>query len=176
MFCENLTSFGASVLRNYLTYINDELDKQGEDDILQIVPTEIITANNTFYKYFKHSNEYWAKRQIHFLQKYEDFASDKTAFAGNQNQQRDECLQYWEIPDRHRSNIENQPPAMALRSMVPLDFFYSYSLAASLTNTSAIWNKKEELDGYLSVLLPEKFAPGLLVTNEKVSKGRCIYF
>ncbi|CAD5234548.1 unnamed protein product [Bursaphelenchus xylophilus] len=166
IFCENLSEFGATVLKNYLIYINGELDKTSEgEDILEIIPLDVLKHDVKFVNYLKTSNEKWASRQILYLQKYETYALNKSVYDEDQPELREKCLQYWEIPNKSRPVIENQPPTMALRVMVPEHAEYSFDFATSLT-TSAM-SSFESLESRMLCLLPENNPPMLLVSNGK---------
>jgi cap1 methyltransferase len=58
IFCEGLTEFGSTVIKNYLVHINDELEKMGkETTILEVVPFEFMEQDSVFFDYFVKNNE-----------------------------------------------------------------------------------------------------------------------
>jgi hypothetical protein len=53
-----LTKFGATVIKNHLIHINDELDKMDDTKtILEVFPIEQIESDNTFMDYYRKNNE-----------------------------------------------------------------------------------------------------------------------
>lgn len=63
IFCENLTEFGATVVKDYLIKINNELDKivnEGRSnvkDIYEIVPEYLMHEDEDFFNYIVHHNQ-----------------------------------------------------------------------------------------------------------------------
>jgi len=59
IFCENLNNFGNTKIKDYLIKINNKLegfDKEVED-ILELVPNELICGDDTFINYMRNSCE-----------------------------------------------------------------------------------------------------------------------
>lgn len=120
IFCEGLTEFGATIIKNYLVHVNEKFDKIPKDStILEIVPYDIIADDEVFFDYYKKHNEEFARKQIIYLNKYREFSKNKGAFDQHQADLREQCLTYWEIPDKPRPKDFNEQPAqMALKSML----------------------------------------------------------
>jgi hypothetical protein len=60
----------------------------------------------------------FAKKQIIYLNKYKEFSKNKGAFDTEQANLRENCLKYWEIPDKPRNkDFSAEPAQLALRSM-----------------------------------------------------------
>ena len=56
IFCENLTQFGATTIKGYLSYVNtkiDELRRTTGEDVIKILPIEQIQQDENFNAYFK---------------------------------------------------------------------------------------------------------------------------
>lgn len=65
IFCENLSEFGATVIKKYLVHINDLLDTMSkEDTILEVIPKDIIENDSRFFNYFKKNNEEYVSTTI----------------------------------------------------------------------------------------------------------------
>lgn len=63
IFCQGLTKFGATIVKDYLIEINNCLEKIADcgkkdyEDIYEIVPREIINNDEKFLNYVKKHNE-----------------------------------------------------------------------------------------------------------------------
>lgn len=71
-----------------------------ETDILSIVPVEVITNDDAFYKYITESNNKFAERQIIGLEKLATFCRNPQLIDVRQDELREKCLDYWHIPDK----------------------------------------------------------------------------
>lgn len=69
IFCENLTEFGATVVKDYLIYINNEMDEivnknlSNVKDINEIVPEYLLQKDKDFYDYIVYHNERFIKNK-----------------------------------------------------------------------------------------------------------------
>ncbi|XP_058807996.1 cap-specific mRNA (nucleoside-2'-O-)-methyltransferase 1 isoform X2 [Phymastichus coffea] len=101
------------ICQGKLPYINHIIDYLFESnkilcknnhakDILELVPTDILTSDSDFFEYLKNSNEVLGQRQIIGLKKIAAYTEDKTLQEIRQKEMREECLKYWKIPDEAR--------------------------------------------------------------------------
>lgn len=106
--CDELSEEGATLVKDYLTSVNNELDRiwkghsgkgKPKEDINEIVPLDLIFSDKPFYEYLVDHNERLVKRQTLYLNKYRMFASNAGALDLDQGKLREECLSYWRIPD-----------------------------------------------------------------------------
>ncbi|KAI6191511.1 Cap-specific mRNA (nucleoside-2'-O-)-methyltransferase 1 [Aphelenchoides bicaudatus] len=159
IFCENLTKFGATVIKNYMIHINDELDKMSgkHKTILEIVPYDLMRDDSNFFDYLKSNNEEFARRQILYLNKYKEFSRNKGAFDSEQANLRENCLKYWEVPDKPRTKeFSAQPAQLALKSMFGKNTFF-YGKYAPFSTNEYIWKqdiKQIRVREFCAVLLP----------------------
>uniref|UniRef100_A0AAF5D2B4 Cap-specific mRNA (nucleoside-2'-O-)-methyltransferase 1 n=1 Tax=Strongyloides stercoralis TaxID=6248 RepID=A0AAF5D2B4_STRER len=111
--CKNLRPWGGTIIKDYLMSINNKLNEFEEKglsnskDILEIVPEEIIYNDEQFFNYIVNHNERVAQRQTFYLNKYASYAQNSSKRDKDQESIRNECLQYWEIPNRPKIFINN---------------------------------------------------------------------
>ena len=72
-------------------------------DILELVPLETLTSDTKFLEYLKESNEILGQKQIIEVKKIAAYTEDKNLFETRQKSMREQCLQFWEIPDEART-------------------------------------------------------------------------
>uniref|UniRef100_A0A0K0FKL0 Cap-specific mRNA (nucleoside-2'-O-)-methyltransferase 1 n=1 Tax=Strongyloides venezuelensis TaxID=75913 RepID=A0A0K0FKL0_STRVS len=112
--CKNLRPWGGTIIKDYLMKINNKLNEfEGKSlsdvkDIREIVPEEVIYNDEEFFNYIVDHNETIAQRQTFYLNKYAKYAQNSSKRDKDQESIRNECLQYWEIPDRPKVFIKNQ--------------------------------------------------------------------
>ncbi|CAG9537896.1 unnamed protein product [Cercopithifilaria johnstoni] len=100
--CDNPLGFCVSEVKKYMTKINDELDRLWETkarDVIEVVPETMIHSDKIFMAYVLEHNERTVKRQISYLNKYRVFAQNTGQLDRDQEKLKNECLQYWKIPD-----------------------------------------------------------------------------
>ncbi|XP_044729701.1 cap-specific mRNA (nucleoside-2'-O-)-methyltransferase 1, partial [Chrysoperla carnea] len=129
-------------IREYLNQINCHLWNFSDVDIMNIVSTDFLLNDTTFYQYILDMNNSLCKRQIISLNKIMAFSKDMTLTEPRQMDLRIQCLQYWNIPNMSR---------MAALNLEPNDYFEQFvqnktSLAFFNANTREIKNKEELID------------------------------
>ncbi|XP_069684844.1 cap-specific mRNA (nucleoside-2'-O-)-methyltransferase 1 [Periplaneta americana] len=99
-------------IADYMYHINELLWKYGtttDQDIVEIVPLEIMTSDDNFYNYIIQSNNSLGERQVVNLVKIAAFCRDTNLTEPQQAEMKRQCLSYWEIPDKLRT----APPRVA---------------------------------------------------------------
>jgi cap1 methyltransferase len=102
-------------IRSYLTQLVGrlwEIRHNVNVDITEIVPLSIIKNDDNFYSYVVNSNNRIAKYQTINLQKLATFCRNPLLMDYRQDELRQSCLKYWQIPDMpkvpiSRYSIEN---------------------------------------------------------------------
>uniref|UniRef100_A0A1I7ZIG7 Cap-specific mRNA (nucleoside-2'-O-)-methyltransferase 1 n=1 Tax=Steinernema glaseri TaxID=37863 RepID=A0A1I7ZIG7_9BILA len=115
IMCEGLTQEGATVIREYFTAINNKLNdlekgkKKGPaDDVMEIVPEEVIKDDPYFMDYILDHNNSLARRQIQYLNKYRVFVKNQGQIDMDQADLREKCLEYWRIPDLPKKRVNDR--------------------------------------------------------------------
>lgn len=73
IFCENLNTFGAGKVLKYLVEVNNRLNamERKSEDIMELVPDELMQADDDFMQYIGANIEKWGKiskkRELIFL-------------------------------------------------------------------------------------------------------------
>ncbi|PIC47516.1 hypothetical protein B9Z55_006852 [Caenorhabditis nigoni] len=104
--CKGLRKECANVVKEYLKRVNRKLDelknKNSKDDVMELMPLDVIKSDEQFMKEIIEHNEVLAHRQTVYLQKYKSFAKNQGQFDKDQGNLRDECLKYWQVPNKQR--------------------------------------------------------------------------
>ncbi|KAF1766690.1 hypothetical protein GCK72_006648 [Caenorhabditis remanei] len=104
--CKGLRREYAEVVKNYLKRVNrkmDELKNKGsKDDVMELMPLDVIKSDEIFMDEIIEHNEHLANRQTMYLRKYQSFAKNQGQFDKDQGNLREECLRYWQVPNRQR--------------------------------------------------------------------------
>ncbi|KAI6205570.1 hypothetical protein M3Y94_00807300 [Aphelenchoides besseyi] len=174
IFCENLTPFGADVIRKYFVQINNKMDAlKKTKDVVEVYPVDKIKNDVEFYDYFSRHIKSFADRQIIYLDKYRQFTRNKGIFDQDQMDLREKCLEYWEVPDRQRNKQDaeerGKPGNLALRSILKNQQF-DFDRVHKFTLNGDAWKeegKQIRLIEQFAVLLPEYTPPTLLFSNEQ---------
>lgn len=66
------------------------------------MPLDVIEADQIFMDEIIRHNEFLANRQTLYLRKYQSFAKNQGQFDKDQGNLRDECLKYWQVPNKQR--------------------------------------------------------------------------
>ncbi|XP_018406289.1 PREDICTED: cap-specific mRNA (nucleoside-2'-O-)-methyltransferase 1 [Cyphomyrmex costatus] len=99
------------MVMNYLSHINRSLSKRDDiNDIIEIVPLDILEEDTEFLRYLRNSNDTLGKKQIVNLLKIAAFCEDSTLIEPKQAEMRKECLKYWNLPDRTRVRPQISKP------------------------------------------------------------------
>uniref|UniRef100_A0A183CEV8 Cap-specific mRNA (nucleoside-2'-O-)-methyltransferase 1 n=1 Tax=Globodera pallida TaxID=36090 RepID=A0A183CEV8_GLOPA len=104
IFCESLNSFGSSKVKKYLVEVNNRMEsmERKKEDVMELVPDELIRGDDDFMEYIRTSIEEIARRQVFYLKKYRHFASNPGTFDQDQAKLREDALKYWDLPDFER--------------------------------------------------------------------------
>ncbi|EGT40926.1 hypothetical protein CAEBREN_23306 [Caenorhabditis brenneri] len=104
--CKGLRKEYAQVVKEYLKRVNRKMEelkiKGSRDDVMELMPLEIIKSDDKFMEEIIEHNEFLANRQTLYLRKYQSFAKNQGQFDKDQGNLRDDCLKYWSIPNRQR--------------------------------------------------------------------------
>ncbi|KAE9416868.1 hypothetical protein Angca_006557, partial [Angiostrongylus cantonensis] len=104
IICKGLRKNYSDVVRVFLKRINLKLDELAKanstQDVVSIVPLEIMRNDEAFTTYLKTHNERIAVRQSTYLRKYLCYAKNKSLVDKDQAALRDGCLKYWLVPNK----------------------------------------------------------------------------
>ncbi|CAK5059163.1 unnamed protein product [Meloidogyne enterolobii] len=170
---------------------SESFDKEVED-ILELVPNEIICGDDTFINYMRNSCEEIARRQIFYLRKYRKYASEPGVIDGDQEKLREEALKYWELPDfiertriqfrkngkfvkdQHLNQNNREPASVTIRRFAgnQLQFPIKRRLAPFTPNEPRICPDINELR---ALLLTESDDPILLVSQGQTSDSNGLF-
>lgn len=93
--------------------VNEELWKNSlknqEDEILEMVPLNIMKRDRSFFNYICNSNNEIGKNQIVGLMKIAAYAHDSELHEPKQAEIRKQCLQLWKLPDENRKKVSSRP-------------------------------------------------------------------
>lgn len=118
LICEGKLS-DISHIVDYLFESNRVLCKNDKiKDILELVPTDILTSDSDFFEYLKNSNEALSEKQIVGLKKIAAYTEDKTLFELRQKEMREQCLQYWGVPDEARRIPRQTDPSSKAKAIL----------------------------------------------------------
>ncbi|KAE9416812.1 hypothetical protein Angca_004030 [Angiostrongylus cantonensis] len=104
IICKGLRKNYSDAIRDYLKRVNLKLDElaktNSSQDVLSIVPIEIMRSDEAFATYLKAHNERIAVRQSTYLRKYLTYAKNNSLIDKDQGTLRDDCLKYWLVPNK----------------------------------------------------------------------------
>lgn len=96
-------------IQKFLFDINKELWKNSskghENDILEMVPLNVMKRDQEFFDYICNSNNEIGNNQIIGLLKIAAFAGDSELFEPKQAEIRKQCLNLWKLPDENRKKV-----------------------------------------------------------------------
>lgn len=92
----------------YLNFINNILNEQGDQDIVEIVDLDLIMQDEDFFKYIKESNNSIGRNQIVGLKKITAYCNNPQLKETKQSEVRRKCLELWGLPDKLRQAPENK--------------------------------------------------------------------
>ncbi|XP_063994257.1 cap-specific mRNA (nucleoside-2'-O-)-methyltransferase 1-like [Diachasmimorpha longicaudata] len=122
LICEKKKSEIEAVI-NYLSYAREVLLRaDGNGDIRELVPVELLQDADSFYNYICSSNNDLGRKQVMGLLKIAAFAENRNLSEPKQTQMRKECLEYWHLPDQTRIVPKLLKPEERLRSIVVESF------------------------------------------------------
>ncbi|XP_063994561.1 cap-specific mRNA (nucleoside-2'-O-)-methyltransferase 1-like [Diachasmimorpha longicaudata] len=118
LICEKKKSEIEAVI-NYLSYAREVLLRaDGNGDIRELVPVELLQDADSFYNYICSSNNDLGRKQVMGLLKIAAFAENRNLSEPKQTQMKKECLEYWHLPDQTRIVPMLLKPEERLRSIV----------------------------------------------------------
>ncbi|KAK8774512.1 hypothetical protein V5799_010954 [Amblyomma americanum] len=95
-----------------------------QDDIIEVVPLEVINDDDAFSKYIRDSNNKLGRAQVTHLKKIKAFAQNSDLYEERQSSLRKECLQHWKVPDQARSEPKRQSPEAKLKELTKNELSY----------------------------------------------------
>ncbi|XP_033633452.1 cap-specific mRNA (nucleoside-2'-O-)-methyltransferase 1-like [Asterias rubens] len=109
--CKGMRS-GAHLIHDYMFELNKQMNrlKNSSDDILEVVPLEVIKADEQFTQYITKQNELQAQTQAQGLAKIQAFVRNTKLLEPRQAEMRDECLRLWGVPGETRSTPKLPDP------------------------------------------------------------------
>ncbi|XP_048579505.1 cap-specific mRNA (nucleoside-2'-O-)-methyltransferase 1 [Nematostella vectensis] len=110
LVCKGLRR-GVTDIQDYMFNVNVRINrlKGTSEDIIEIVPVEVLKEDLAFFKYMRESNNSLGRIQTNSLRKLKAFVKD-TALMGHYDQAdiRKQCLDLWKIPDQVRASSRVQ--------------------------------------------------------------------
>ncbi|KAJ1366173.1 hypothetical protein KIN20_026775 [Parelaphostrongylus tenuis] len=104
IICKGLRKNYSDAVRDYLKRVNLKLDElakaKSSQDVVSIVPVEIMRRHEEFATYLRRHIERIAVRQSTYLQKYLTYAKNTSLIDKDQGTLRDDCLKYWFVPNK----------------------------------------------------------------------------
>jgi cap1 methyltransferase len=100
--CKNLLQRRPPVVE-YLFYINDQLNElkdENKDDILNIIPEQMMFEDTDFVAYIRQSNIDLVKQQIEALELLIKYYEDRDLVSLDQKKIREACLTEWKLPSQ----------------------------------------------------------------------------
>ncbi|XP_037078583.1 cap-specific mRNA (nucleoside-2'-O-)-methyltransferase 1-like [Pollicipes pollicipes] len=97
----------ADAVRDYMDEVNQRLEEFGsfsEQDVMHVVPLEVLKADRVFNDYINRSNNDLGQRQIVSLTKIRTFYRDVQLREDRQQELRAQCLAAWAVPDMARTS------------------------------------------------------------------------
>lgn len=134
--CCGLIADNGSALRSYFLDVNATLQRLGfgllgsTQDVLEVVPLDVLHADATFADWLRASNEQLGELQALHLRKIQAFSRNPNLYERRQAQLRQECLAAWRVPDSMRVAPDKVDPASRFQQLVgtrdeETDFFRS---------------------------------------------------
>jgi len=95
--------FDTQAVVDHLSHVNHLLlTKDDNNDVIQLVPLDVLEADKAFVTYLRSSNNALGKKQIIGLLKIAAFCEDPMLTEPKQADMRKECLNYWDISNKTR--------------------------------------------------------------------------
>lgn len=91
-------------IQKHLSAVNEHLNTRtgsgpSWEDVLELVPYELLKQDRTFFKYLVDSNNRIARNQINGLRKIAAYCQDLTLMEDKQDDVRTQCLRAWKVPN-----------------------------------------------------------------------------
>ncbi|KAL0117568.1 hypothetical protein PUN28_010402 [Cardiocondyla obscurior] len=94
-------------IMDYLSHVNHLLStKDDNNDVIELVPIDILESDEAFITYLKESNDILGKKQIISLLKIAAFCENQELSEPKQADMRKECLKHWNLSE----NSRKRPP------------------------------------------------------------------
>ena len=100
-----------------------------EVDVREIVPENIILGDETFTEYMVESNNTLGERQVVALSKIAAFCKDPLLRENRQEEIKNQCLHFWQIPNEARKAPKHEPPTVLISRLLgnrQLNLCYAY--------------------------------------------------
>ncbi|KRT81962.1 hypothetical protein AMK59_5051 [Oryctes borbonicus] len=166
----------SSEIRRYLEFVVQDMwhaqPEDSDNDILELIPLDILLRDTRFSKYMHDSNTSIAERQIIGLQKLKFFCHNPELVEVHQETCRLKCLNLWRIPDRKRAAIQNVTASDIASSISQPAFMLTQPKEISVTTFDSVI---DEMNDWRFVPLcsskPSNFCHIFVgMSNSKVSK------
>ncbi|XP_037274774.2 cap methyltransferase 1 isoform X1 [Rhipicephalus microplus] len=95
-----------------------------QDDIVEVVPLEVLNDDAVFAKYIRESNDRLGRAQITHLTKIRAFAQNSELYEERQSSLRKECLKEWKVPDLARLDPKRPPPESKFKELTKNEVSY----------------------------------------------------
>lgn len=143
LICKRKKSDTQAVVE-HLSHINRLLLKRNDNnDVLQIVPLDVLEADKAFVSYLRSSNDALGKKQIIGLLKIAAFCEDPILTEPKQADMRKECLSYWKVLDKTRVRpqiVRPQDKIWEILKSSECYFFRAEALKLNSDNVKSILN------------------------------------
>lgn len=95
-----------------------------EVDVRHVVPEDIILDDEKFTEFMAESNNSLGERQVIALSKIAAFCKDPLLREDRQEEIKNQCLHFWQIPNEARKAPKHEPPtALISRLLGNFDIF-----------------------------------------------------
>lgn len=98
-----------SAVKEFLSTVNQRFNHikttSTNQDIIDIVPWDLLKADDIFLSYLIEANNSLCQRQIYGLAKIAAYCDDTNLLERRQKELRQQCLEFWKIPDKLRSAL-----------------------------------------------------------------------
>ncbi|CAN7937793.1 unnamed protein product, partial [Ixodes hexagonus] len=105
-----------------------------DEDIVEVVPLEILNDDDRFFNYVLNSNNRLGKAQVLHLSKIRAFAQNNELYEQRQSNLRKESLKLWKVPDQVRSQPKRSSPDEKLKELTKNETSYFDSKPDELTD------------------------------------------
>lgn len=129
IICKGLRS-DAGPIRDYMFDLNLKFEKLGitsKEDIVEVVPLELLDGDDNFFEYIFTSNQRLGQIQVIALSKIQAYCKNSNLHDPRQADMREMCLKRWKIPDEVRTAPDRTESAQArftkLTNMSDADFW-----------------------------------------------------
>lgn len=137
LVCRKKRSDTEAVMK-YLSHVNHLLlQKDDNNDVIQLVPLDILKADQTFFMYLKNSNDILGKKQAISLLKIAAYTQDPTLIELRQAEMRKTCLKFWNLSDQSRVKPQSMTPQDKIKEILSTSMSFMGCDAIKLTMENA---------------------------------------